>query len=174
MPHRTAAEWLPPILISTLAIFAPIHTVIASMFLLVFVDSGLGMWAARTRGEDLTSKGMSRTGKKLLFYVGTCLVIYAMECWLIGPVIPLLFEVPALGSMLKALDPYPLTKMAGGWFLLTEMVSLAENADTILGREVFGGIARRVAPVKLLGLLIKRITGGKDEAEKPPTGNEGP
>lgn len=145
---------------SAWALLLPVHTVLGAMVLLVFGDAVLGMWAARKRGERLTSEGWRRTGSKLLLYPLTCLVMYGLESLLLAPLIPLIHSVPVVGAIVKAFEPYPLAKMTGGWLVLTELVSMAENVDTILGREVFGGIVHRIAPVKILGALVDKLSAG--------------
>lgn len=145
------------LLISVAALVAPIHAVLGAMLLLVFVDAVLGMWAARKRGERITSAGLSRTGVKLGLYPAICIVVFAFEALLIGPLVPLLHAVPVVGSILQALAPYPLAKMAGAWLCLTEAVSLGENADVVMGRAVFGPLVAKVAPAKLLGGLVKAL-----------------
>lgn len=100
-----------------IAIFAPVHDVLATITTAVFVDMITGVWAAMKRGEKITSGGLRRTVSKLFIY-----------CVLIG--IGFLFDI--------YLFPLPwLVKLIGAYIGIVEMTSIVENSNVILGQNIF-------------------------------------
>lgn len=161
-----AAATFKSLLLAAVAALAPIHAVLGSMLLLVFADAFLGMWAARVRGERITSAGMRRTAVKAGVYVGACLIVFGLEALLFAPLVPLLHDLPVLGSVLQALAPFPGAKVVAGWLVITEVVSLAENFDVVAKKPVFGPLAAKVAPAKVLAAVIAKLSSANDKGGK--------
>lgn len=109
----------------SLAILAPIHAVIIATCIIVGVDLILGIWAARKRGEEITSAGLRRTITKILVYNLVLITSFLVETYLIGGLIPLV-------------------KLAAGIIGLTEMKSILENANDISGENIFKSIIKKL------------------------------
>lgn len=110
--------WLKALGLAALAVIAPAKPLLIAALVLVILDAVLGVWAARKRGERVTSAGFRRTVAKLLVFQVVIIAAFVAETWLLG------------GAL-------PLSKLAAGAVAVTECTSLLENAGTILGRPVF-------------------------------------
>lgn len=106
------------VLTGVVAILAPIHTVIATVFALLLADMITGMWAAHKRGEKISSAAMRRTVSKIIIYEMVIVLGYFVETQLLA-------------------DFVPLVKIVSGLIASVEFVSLLENANHILGYNMF-------------------------------------
>lgn len=111
-------KWLEGLVISILAVFAPIKTIIASMLFLVFCDQLTGMWAAHKRGESMTSAAMRRTYSKIAIYLIGVLCAYVVEVYMIS-------------------NAFPLSKLIAGCVGSIELKSILENCNEIYGSNIF-------------------------------------
>ena len=118
-------NWLKAAGLSVLALIAPVRAVMLTVGCLIIADFLLGMWAARRRGEAITSAAMRRTVSKMLVYQMVVLTGY-------------LTEVHLLGSLL------PVSKLVGGIIGVVELKSVLENASTILGQDLFRALIKKL------------------------------
>jgi sugar phosphate permease len=112
-------------LAACVAVLAPIHTVMITVGVLIIVDLVLGMWAAKKRGESISSAAMRRTISKMLVYQLCVVSGFLMEKYLID------------GMM-------PVAKLIGGVIGVVELKSILENANGITGTDIFKQIISRL------------------------------
>lgn len=110
--------------VSILAIFAPIEGMLGTVAVLLVSDLILGVWAARHRGEPITSSGLKRTITKLATYE-----------------VALMFAFLAEHYLTSAL---PFCKIIGGMISMTEMLSILENLNEITDNQVLKGIVAKL------------------------------
>lgn len=108
-----------------IALLAPIHAMILATGTLIVADTILGVWAAKKRGEEITSAGLRRTLTKMLVYQLTIVTGFVVETWLIS-------------SM------FPVSKLVAGVIGLVEFKSLLENVNTINGNPIFKDIITKL------------------------------
>lgn len=101
-----------------IAIFAPIGPVFLTVFLAVFADTITGCWAAKKRGEAITSSGLRRTVSKILIYFIVIGTGYLLDTYLIGSL-------------------SPVVKLTGAYIGIVEFTSILENSSAILGQNIF-------------------------------------
>lgn len=118
-------SWFKGIALSLVAVFSPIGPMLGTVIVLILSDLGFGMWAARKRGEVITSAAMRRTLSKLFVYETVLCIMYLGEHYLLG------------GSV-------PVTKLVAGVIGMVEMTSVLENVQTTTGLDF-----KRI--IKLLG-----------------------
>lgn len=118
-------DWLVSALLSMLAVLAPVKMVIITVGILIFADLIMGMWAAHKRGEIITSAALRRTITKMLVYQTCVITGFMLEKYLLG------------GSI-------PVIKLIGGVIGVVEFKSIIENANTVLGMDLFKEIIARL------------------------------
>lgn len=104
--------FIMPLLISIVAVFAPIHAILITTMVLIFMDLILGTYAAYKRGEEITSAGLRRTITKMFVYQIVLMTSFLGETYLLGGIIPVV-------------------KLVAGFIGLVEIKSLLENASSI-------------------------------------------
>lgn len=107
--------------LSILAVFAPIQGIVLAALFLIVCDLMTGVWAARKRGETITSLGLRRTIVKLLVYETAIVLGFVAQHFLME-------------------DLIPLTNIIGTYIGLTELTSAYENLDSISG----GGLLKAI------------------------------
>ena len=110
--------WLYAIVLSTFGALAPIHPILITVGVLVAVDTILGVWASKKRGERISSGRAGRVLTKMFVYEMVLVVLFMVE-------------TNVWGSWL------PAVKIAAGAICVVEVISLLENSGTILGQPVF-------------------------------------
>lgn len=106
------------LLIAIGVVLAPIKSILITVGVLIVADFAMGLWAARKRGESITSSGMSKTVSKALVYQAAVICAFLVEKYLMDGVLPVCKIVASIiGSV--------------------EMKSLLENGESILGQPVF-------------------------------------
>jgi phage-related holin len=100
--------------LAALLVFVPIKATLITVMVLTLVDLGMGIAAARKRGEKVTSSGLKRTVIKLLVYEAVVMLGYLTEQYLTGEFVPVV-------------------KILGGLVGLTELKSVLENAEELTG-----------------------------------------
>ena len=118
-------KWLEALGLSVLAIFAPIKAVMFATGFMILADFVTGMWAAKKRGEKITSKGFSRTLAKIFLYEAALAVSFIVHQYLTG-------------------DALPADKLVAALVGLTELKSILENLDSINGTSTFKLIVDKI------------------------------
>lgn len=132
---------LEAVLISLLAVFAPIKAVLLVTGFLIVADLVSGVMAAKKRGETINSAGLRRTLSKILVYNLAIVTGFLLETYMIDSILPVV-------------------KIIGGIIGVTEGLSIFENLNTISGTNVFKKV------LEVLG--SKNDTGKKEGSEEPP------
>lgn len=104
--------------LAAIATLAPIHAVIVTVGILIFADLATGIWAAKKRGDEISSARMRDSITKMLVYQTVIITGFLVETYLIGGLVPVVKLVAAVIGMV-------------------ELKSLIENANQILGQDLF-------------------------------------
>lgn len=120
-------KWLSshPLLLSVLAVFAPIKMLIIVSTILVISDTMSGVIAAYKRGEKIRSSGFRRSISKTIVYLSALCLGFLVEKFMIDGVIPI-------------------SKIVAGAISLTELKSILENLDSINGSSLFKSLIQRL------------------------------
>ncbi|NDG25714.1 MAG: hypothetical protein EB120_00880 [Proteobacteria bacterium] len=117
--------------ISVLSIFAPIKMVILTVGVLILADLMTGIFAARKRGEKITSAALGRTVVKMCVYQTVILTGYLLQTNLLENMVPV---VNIVGSVIG----------------MVEFKSLIENSNTILGMNLFEEVLAKLGSKNLM------------------------
>lgn len=118
-------HYLEALLLSAIAVFAPVQTVMLTALVLIFADLVAGILAAKKQGEAITSAGLRRTTTKILVYEAALMLGFLTEAYLLN------------GEL-------PVAKLIGGMIGCTEIKSILESLDIINGKPVFASIIERL------------------------------
>lgn len=111
-------KFLQSILVSLLAVFAPIQAIILVTWFLILADLGSGVLAAKKRGEKITSAGFRRTLSKILVYNLAVISGFLVETYMMA-------------------NLFPISKLIAGVVALVELKSILENLNSINGTDIF-------------------------------------
>lgn len=111
--------------VSALAVIAPLYATMAAVGFLVFADLVTGVWSAYKRKEEITSAGLRRTISKTIIYLGATICGFLVERYMTGPTVPV-------------------TKVVAGFIGLTELKSILENSNSILGMDLFKALINKL------------------------------
>jgi len=114
-------KYLMDILLAIFAVLAPIKAVLTAVGVLVLADLILGIWAAKKRGEVITSRKMYQSVVKCFIYQVTIITGFLVEKYLSG-------------------DLLPVTKITGSIIGIVLLKSLGENSSVILGQPIMQAI----------------------------------
>lgn len=111
-------EFLGKIGISLLAVLAPVKTVMITVGVLIMIDLVMGIWAAKKRGESISSAALRRTVSKFLVYQLAVLSAFLVQHYLIA-------------------DAIPMVNLVAGVIGMVEIKSILENSNGVLGYDLF-------------------------------------
>jgi hypothetical protein len=117
--------YLVNLALAIVAIFAPEKAAILTVVMLCLADLLFGVWAAKKRGEHLTSAGFARTLSKICVYETALCLAYVTQQYLTGPLMPV-------------------CKLLAALIGTTEIKSILENLDEIYGGNFFGAIIAKL------------------------------
>lgn len=109
-------KWIEAVVLMLVAIFAPIQSLLITTGVMIFVDLVTGVWAAKKRGEIITSAGLRRTITKMLVYEATIMLAFLAEHYMS--------------------DILPFVKMASAMVSVVELKSIYENLNSISGLDL--------------------------------------
>ena len=118
-------DWLNGLLMSSVAFLMPIKMVIITAGVLIFADLITGIFAAKKRGEKISSSGLSRTVAKLAVYQTVIVTGFMLQVNLLNNLIPVV-------------------NLVGGVIGMVEFKSIIENANTILGTDLFKEVLNKL------------------------------
>ncbi len=118
-------DYITGLLISTLAVFAPIKAVLLVTGILIFADLITGIWAAKKKGQAITSAGLRRTVTKIFVYNAAIMIGFLAETYMLEGFIPI-------------------SKIASGLIAVVEMASLLENLNVIHGSNIFKSLIEKL------------------------------
>jgi len=113
-------KYIDALLISILAVFAPIKATLITTAVLVFVDLVTGIWAAVKRKEPITSSGIRRTVSKMFVYETAIMLAFLTEQYMT--------------------DAVPFVKLIAGLVAVVELKSCLENLDSISGTDLLKAV----------------------------------
>lgn len=104
-------SYLFAVIVTIISFLAPVHAILASVFVLILADLFTGIWAAKKKKEKISSKNLKKTIVKLFVY--ECVIVMGFICQT--------YLVTIL----------PLVSMTASVIGLVEFVSFLENVSTI-------------------------------------------
>ena len=119
-------NFLQGLVLSAIAVLAPIKAVMATVGVLIFADFVSGIIAAKKRGESISSAKIRNSVTKCLVYQSAVITGFLVQTYLFQGFIPI---VNIVGSLIG----------------LTELTSFYENLNSIKGGNIFKKI------IELLG-----------------------
>jgi len=117
--------WSYNMLLSVLAVFAPIKALIFSVGFLIFADCVTGVWAAKKRKEKISSAALRRTVSKMVIYQVALLSGFLVEHYMIENLIPI-------------------SKLVAGAIGMVELKSVLENSTVITGQDLFKTLIKKL------------------------------
>ncbi len=117
---------MPLLLVSIMAIFAPIQSAMIAAMTLIVVDLVSGIMAARKRKETISSAGLGRTLLKVIIYQVAIMLGFLTETYLTGAAIPV-------------------SKIITGYIGLTELTSIVENMNVISGKSLMKALVDKLS-----------------------------
>jgi sugar phosphate permease len=118
-------DLLPKIGLSLIAVIAPIKAVMITVGVLIIIDLIMGIWAAKKRGETISSAALRRTVSKFLVYQLCILSAFLVQHFLIEDIIPMV-------------------NLVAGVIGMVEIKSVLENANTVLGYDIFKELLKKL------------------------------
>jgi phage-related holin len=117
-------------IVSWILIFlSPIKSALVALLALIAVDFVTGIWAARKRGEAITSRGMRQTVSKITAYLLGVILAFIVEKYLMDGAIPLVHLVSGFAGM-------------------GELKSIFENLNAITGINLVASLITQFSGVK--------------------------
>jgi len=118
-------NWASKLFIASLAALAPIKMVMITVGFLIVADLLTGIWAAKSRGEKISSSVMRRTISKIVIYQ-------------LAVISGFMLEIHILDSLV------PVAKIVAGVIGMVEFKSILENSGHIVGGDVFKLILKKL------------------------------
>jgi len=121
-------EYAIGLLLSTVAIFAPIKALLLVTGLLIFSDLVTGILAARKKKKKITSAGLRRTVTKIAIYNTAIILGFLTEKYILDGFLPL-------------------SKIAAGLISVVELKSVLENLDAVNGSSIFKTLIEKLGSI---------------------------
>lgn len=137
--------YLKSFLVSVAAFFLPIVPLILLVGVFILGDTALGIWAAKKRGERISSRKLGNIIPKMVLYQAAVVTAFLLETFLLGEFISILFSIEIIFTKLVALT-----------LIFIEGVSMDENFTSITGKNMFRAFKE----------MITRTADLKDEIKK--------
>ncbi len=122
---KAFTDYLQPLLISTLAVFAPVKSVLIVTFVLIVCDMFSGILAALKRGEKISSAGLRRSVTKFLVYNMAIITGFLVEHYMLSMI-------------------FPISKLIAGLISVVELKSILENLNTVNGSDIFKSVLNQL------------------------------
>ena len=119
------SSFLGKLSIAVMAALAPIKPVMITVGILILSDLITGIWAARKRGETITSAALGRTVSKMVVYQTAVVTGFLLQKYLLA-------------------DAIPIVNIVGGIIGMVEFKSFIENANTIIEGDIFKDILKKL------------------------------
>lgn len=123
-----------------IAALAPIHAVMITVGVLIFADMFTGVYAAYKNNEEISSARLRDSLSKIMIYQIVIVTGFLVETHLIDGIVPV-------------------TKLVAGVIGMVEITSLIENANKILGQNIFRVLLDKLGSKN--ALRTKKPTKGK-------------
>ena len=119
------SSFLSKLGIAVMAALAPIKPVMITVGILIISDLITGLWAAKKRGETITSAALGRTVSKMVVYQTAVVTGFLLQKYLLA-------------------DAIPIVNIVGGIIGMVEFKSFIENANTIIEGDIFKEILKKL------------------------------
>jgi hypothetical protein len=119
------SSFLGKLSIAVMAALAPIKPVMITVGILILSDLITGIWAAKKRGETITSAALGRTVSKMVVYQTAVVTGFLLQKYLLA-------------------DAIPIVNIVGGIIGMVEFKSFIENANTIIEGDIFKDILKKL------------------------------
>jgi len=120
------SSFLGKLSIAVMAALAPIKPVMITVGILILSDLITGIWAAKKRGETITSAALGRTVSKMVVYQTAVVTGFLLQKYLLA-------------------DAIPIVNIVGGIIGMVEFKSFIENANTIIEGDIFKDILKKLS-----------------------------
>jgi len=94
-------NWTSKLFIASLAALAPIKMVIITVGFLILADLLTGIWAAKSRGEKISSSIMRRTISKIVIYQLAVISGFMLEMHILDSLVPVAKIVAGVIGMVE-------------------------------------------------------------------------
>jgi len=118
-------SFLSNLFVSAMAALAPIKPVMITVGILIISDLITGIWAARKRGEQITSAALGRTVSKMVVYQTAVVTGFLLQKYLLA-------------------DAMPIVNIVGGIIGMVEFKSFIENANAIVDGDIMKEILKKL------------------------------
>jgi hypothetical protein len=118
-------SFLSNLLVSAAAALAPIKPVMVTVGILIISDLITGIWAARKRGESITSAALGRTVSKMVVYQTAVVTGFLLQRYLLA-------------------DAMSVVNIVGGIIGMVEFKSFIENANYIVGGDIMKEVLKKL------------------------------
>lgn len=123
-------NYLKALLISCWALLLPIHSIIYATTILIMVDTITGILAAKKRKEKIRSSKYRNVVSKAIIYNIALITAFIVEKYMQFDIVPVIkLTAAAIGS--------------------TEFLSIAENLNTINGKNIFQSLKSAIGSSNL-------------------------
>lgn len=119
-------SFLSNLFVSAMAALAPIKPVMITVGILIISDLITGIWAARKRGEQITSAALGRTVSKMVVYQTAVVTGFLLQKYLLA-------------------DAMPIVNIVGGIIGMVEFKSFVENANVIVDGDIMKEILKKLS-----------------------------
>lgn len=126
-------DWFRGLSISILSFFLPIVPLLLLVGLFILCDTILGIWAAKKRGERITSRKLGNIVPKMILYQAAVLVGYVLDVFLLSEFVNYIFSIDLL-----------ITKLIAMTLIFIETLSLNENIECISGKNLFASFKQMI------------------------------
>ena len=139
-------QFLKHLIAALIAVLAPAQALLISVGFLILADLVTGIWAAVKRGEKIQSSVARRTISKAVVYQLAVISGFLVETYMLEELLPV-------------------SKIIASVIGLVELKSILENANSILGQDLFKTVLSRLGSDndKLKEDIKQQI---KDEVDK--------
>lgn len=135
------------LLLTLVSLFAPAKMLLLSVGILILVDLITGIWAALKRGERIKSAALRRTVSKMFIYQLAVISGFLVEHYMLDGFLPV-------------------SKIVASVIGMVELASVLENANTILGQNLFGALIKKLGSDNDLKEMVeKQIDAAKDKSK---------
>lgn len=137
--------YLKSFLVSLFSFFLPVVPLILLVGGFILIDTILGVWAAKKRGEKITSRKLGNIIPKMILYQMAVLSAFVLDVWLLGEFIKFILSIDLL-----------FTKLVAMTLIFIEILSINENFTFITGKNLFQSFK----------LMITRASSVKEDIKK--------
>jgi len=118
-------QYITPLLASLVAVFTPVLPTLLTVGFLIALDFIVGIYRAFKLNEEITSRKMGNTISKMLLYNITILSLWVFEKYILQ-------------------DAIPITKIGAALISITELKSIDESVEKLIGVGIWKKLVRIV------------------------------